>query len=46
MSWIDIGILSLLAAWIFLALRHERKMKRKGGCEFCGFSSCPFRSRE
>ncbi len=44
MNLLDIILILIIVAWIILAILHEVKMQKKGGCEYCSLSgTCPFK---
>ena len=44
MNFLDVILILIILAWIVLAIIHEVKIQKKGGCEYCGLSgTCPFK---
>ena len=44
MNFLDVTLILIILAWIVLAIIHEVKIQKKGGCEYCGLSgTCPFK---
>ena len=44
MNLYDLILILIILTWIVLAVVHEVKVQKKGGCEYCNLSgTCPFK---